>query len=77
LRGAGYDVVTAATGEEALRSAAVRPRAPSFSIWFSLTGTARRSAASCARGSQVPILVLSAVGDEGEKVAALDGGADD
>src|SRR5262249_37739602 len=27
--------------------------------------------------SQVPILVLSAVGDEGEKVAALDAGADD
>jgi len=77
LRGAGYDVVTAATGEEALRSAAVRP--PSAVI-LDLVLPDRHGSDVCRElrsWSQVPILVLSAVGDEGEKVAALDAGADD
>jgi two-component system, OmpR family, KDP operon response regulator KdpE len=77
LRGAGYDVVTAATGEEALRSAAVRP--PSAVI-LDLVLPDRHGSEVCRElrsWSQVPILVLSAVGDEGEKVAALDAGADD
>ena len=33
--------------------------------------------ASFARGSSAPVIVLSAVGDEHEKIAALDAGADD
>ena len=37
----------------------------------------RRRAASCAPGRDAPIIVLSAVGEEREKIAALDAGADD
>jgi two-component system KDP operon response regulator KdpE len=77
LRGAGYDVVTAATAEEALRSAAVRPPK---AVILDLVLPDRHGSEVCRelRGwSKAPILVLSAVGDEAEKVAALDAGADD
>ena len=78
LRGAGYDVVTAATGEEALAAGGdARRPTPSSSTSSCPDGAAPRSAASCARWSEVPVIVLSAVGDESEKVAALDAGADD
>ena len=78
LRGAGYDVETAATGEDALTLAGVaaarrghpRPRP-------ARARAASRSAASCASGRDAPVLILSAVGEEREKVAALDAGADD
>ena len=77
LRGAGYDVVTAATGEEALRHAAIRPPE---AVILDLVLRDRHGAEVCRElrtWSNAPILVLSAVGDEGEKVAALDAGADD
>jgi two-component system, OmpR family, KDP operon response regulator KdpE len=77
LRGAGYDVATAATAEEALRSAAVRPPK---AVILDLVLPDRHGSEVCRelRGwSKAPILVLSAVGDEAEKVAALDAGADD
>jgi two-component system, OmpR family, KDP operon response regulator KdpE len=77
FRGAGYDVVTAATAEEALRSAAVRPPK---AVILDLVLPDRHGSEVCRelRGwSKAPILVLSAVGDEAEKVAALDAGADD
>jgi len=77
LRGAGYDVVAAATGEEALRSAAVRPPK---AVILDLVLPDRHGLEVCRElraWTEVPILVLSAVGDEGEKVAALDAGADD
>ena len=77
LRGAGYDVVTAATGEEALRHAAIRPPE---AVILDLVLPDRHGAEVCRElrtWSNAPILVLSAVGDEGEKVAALDAGADD
>ncbi|TML36708.1 MAG: response regulator transcription factor [Actinobacteria bacterium] len=77
LRGAGYEVVTAATGEEALRSAAIRPPK---AVILDLVLPDRHGAEVCRElraWSEAPILVLSAVGDEGEKVAALDAGADD
>jgi two-component system KDP operon response regulator KdpE len=77
LRGAGYDVVTAATGEEALRRAAIRPPE---AVILDLVLPDRHGAEVCRElrtWSNAPILVLSAVGDEGEKVAALDAGADD
>jgi two-component system KDP operon response regulator KdpE len=77
LRGGGYDVVTAATAEEALRSAAVRPPK---AVILDLVLPDRHGSEVCRelRGwSKAPILVLSAVGDEAEKVAALDAGADD
>ena len=78
LRGAGYEVEAAATGEDALDAArrCSRPT-PSSSTSCCRTGAGRTSAGSCGRGPRSPILILSAVGEEREKVAALDAGADD
>ena len=77
LRGAGYEVDTAATGEEALTKAAARlPEA----VILDLVLPDRSGVEVCRelRGwSKAPILILSAVGEESEKVAALDAGADD
>jgi two-component system KDP operon response regulator KdpE len=77
LRGAGYDVKTAATGEEALASAAADPPEAVILdlVLPDLHGT--DVCRELRKWSDAPILVLSAVGDEQEKVAALDAGADD
>jgi two-component system KDP operon response regulator KdpE len=77
LRGAGYEIETAATGEAALAQAAVRPP---DAVILDLVLPGRSGTEVCRalrEWSQVPVLVLSAVGDEPEKVAALDAGADD
>jgi two-component system KDP operon response regulator KdpE len=77
LRGAGYEVETAATGEQALTAAAVR--APDAVI-LDLVLPDMRGTDVCMElraWSTIPIIVLSVVGDESEKVAALDAGADD
>jgi two-component system KDP operon response regulator KdpE len=77
LRGAGYDVASAATGEEALRLAAVQPPQ---AVILDLVLPDLRGTDVCRElrsWSKAPIVVLSAVGDENEKVAALDAGADD
>jgi two-component system, OmpR family, KDP operon response regulator KdpE len=77
LRGAGYAVATAATGEAALTQAAVRPP-DAVILDLVLPGKSGTDVCRELRGwSQVPVLVLSAVGEEREKVAALDAGADD
>jgi two-component system KDP operon response regulator KdpE len=77
LQGAGYEVDVAATAAEALAAAAMRP--PSAVI-LDLVLPDRSGTEVCRElrsWTDVPILVLSAVGDEQEKVAALDSGADD
>jgi two-component system KDP operon response regulator KdpE len=77
LRGAGYDVASAATGVEALRLAAVQPPQ---AVILDLVLPDLRGTDVCRElrsWSKAPIVVLSAVGDENEKVAALDAGADD
>jgi two-component system KDP operon response regulator KdpE len=77
LRGAGYDVETAGTGEQALTMAAVRPP---DAVILDLVLPDMRGTEVCRElraWTTVPIVVLSAVGDESEKVAALDAGADD
>jgi two-component system KDP operon response regulator KdpE len=77
LQGAGYEVDVAATAAEALAAAAMRP--PSAVI-LDLVLPDRSGTEVCRElrsWTDVPILVLSAVGDEQEKVAALDAGADD
>ena len=77
LRGAGYEVETAATGEAALIQAAVR--APEAVI-LDLVLPDKSGVEVCRElrsWTQVPIVVLSAVGEESQKVAALDAGADD
>jgi len=77
LRGVGYEVTTAATGEEALSAAAVRPPE---AVILDLVLPDMHGTEVCRelrKWNAAPILVLSAVGDEQEKVAALDAGADD
>jgi two-component system KDP operon response regulator KdpE len=77
LRGAGYEVNTAASAEEALTAAATQPPE---AVILDLVLPDRSGVEVCRelrRWTQVPVLVLSAVGDEREKVAALDAGADD
>ena len=77
LRGAGYAVETAATKAEALAALALRPP---DALVLDLVLPDGRGVDLCIelRGwSQLPILVVSAVGDEHEKVRALDAGADD
>jgi two-component system KDP operon response regulator KdpE len=77
LRGAGYDVTTAATAKEALAAAAVgNPEAVILDLVLP-DGRGTDVARELRRWSSAPIIVLSAVGDEHEKVAALDAGADD
>jgi two-component system KDP operon response regulator KdpE len=77
LRGAGYEVTTAATGEDALAAAAAHP--PDAFILDLVLPDAHGAEVlrELRRWSDAPVLVLSAVGDEQEKVAALDAGADD
>jgi two-component system KDP operon response regulator KdpE len=77
LSAAGYDVAVAGTAAEALAAAAMRPPE---AVILDLILPDRSGVEVCLelRGwTDVPILVLSAVGDEREKVAALDAGADD
>ncbi len=77
LRGAGYDVTTAATAKEALAAAAVgNPEAVILDLVLP-DGRGTDVARELRQWSSAPIIVLSAVGDEQEKVAALDAGADD
>ena len=77
LRGAGYEVETAATGEEALASAAMHPP-DAVILDLVLPGKSGTEVTRELREwSKAPVILLSAVGDERDKVAALDAGADD
>jgi two-component system, OmpR family, KDP operon response regulator KdpE len=77
LRGAGYEVDAVATGGAALTLAAARPP---DAVVLDLVLPDQSGLAVCRElraWSPVPVLMLSVVGDEAEKVAALDAGADD
>ena len=77
LRGAGYAVETADTAAGAL---AVAERVRPDAIVLDLVLPDGRGTDVCRRlrlRTAVPIVLISAVGDEAEKVAALDAGADD
>jgi two-component system KDP operon response regulator KdpE len=77
LRDAGFEVVTAQTAQEALDAAALK--APDAAILDLILpdGNGIDICRSIRKWSQMPIVVLSAVGEEQEKVRALDAGADD
>jgi two-component system, OmpR family, KDP operon response regulator KdpE len=77
LTGNGYGVVTASSGEEAL--IAFQDRRPDVVLLdLMLPGIDGLAVCRALRArSSVPIIVLSARGEERDKVAALDGGADD
>jgi two-component system KDP operon response regulator KdpE len=77
LRGAGYEVDTAETAEAALVAAALRPPEAVVLDLILPDGTGTEVARELRGWSSAPIIVLSAVGEEREKVAALDAGADD
>lgn len=77
LRGAGYDVDTATTGEEALTKAATKPPEAIILDLVLPDGSGVGVCRELRQWTQTPVLVLSALGDEREKVAALDAGADD
>src|SRR5581483_1561539 len=77
LRAAGFEVDTAETAAEALTRAAVQPPDAIILDLLLPDGTGTDVCRSLREWSQVPVLVLSAVDEEREKVAALDAGADD
>jgi two-component system, OmpR family, KDP operon response regulator KdpE len=77
LREAGYDVVEATTIEEALDRAAVRPPDAAIIDLMLPDGSGVELSRRLREWSTMPILVLSAVGEEEAKVEALEAGADD
>jgi two-component system KDP operon response regulator KdpE len=77
LREAGFDVLATATAAEALDAAALhRPDAAIVDLILP-DGNGVDVCRRLRDWSEMPIVVLSAVGDEDQKVAALDAGADD
>lgn len=77
LRGAGYEVDTADSVETALAAAAMRPPEAVILDLVLPDGSGTDVCRELRAWSSAPIIVLSAVGEEREKVAALDAGADD
>jgi two-component system KDP operon response regulator KdpE len=77
LKDAGFEVVATSTAQEALDAAAVHP--PNAAI-IDLILPDEDGVEVCRRlreWSKMPILVLSAIGEETEKIRALNAGADD
>jgi two-component system, OmpR family, KDP operon response regulator KdpE len=77
LRGAGYEVDTAAGAQDALAAAALRPPDAVVLDLVLPDGTGTEVCRELRRWTPAPIVILSVVGEEREKVAALDAGADD
>jgi two-component system KDP operon response regulator KdpE len=77
LGNAGYRVEEATTKREALDAVSSRPPDAIVLDLLLPDGDGVEVATDIRRWSQVPIVVLSAVGDERQKVRALDAGADD
>jgi two-component system, OmpR family, KDP operon response regulator KdpE len=77
LRGAGFEVETAETAETALAAAAMRPPEALIVDLVLPDGTGTEVVRELRTWCSAPVILLSAVGDEREKVAALDAGADD
>jgi two-component system, OmpR family, KDP operon response regulator KdpE len=77
LREAGFEALAAETGSQALDIAAVRPPQAAIVdlVLPDLDGIALTR--KLREWSEIPILVLSAVGEEEQKVRALEAGADD
>jgi len=77
LRSEGYEVQTAESVAEALDAVAVRPPDALVLDLVLPDGSGVDVCTEVRSWSGLPIVVLSAVGDEREKVRALDAGADD
>jgi two-component system, OmpR family, KDP operon response regulator KdpE len=77
LREAGFEAIGAETAKEALDAAAVRRPEAAIVDLVLPDGDGVDVCAQLRSWSEMPILVLSAVGEEAEKVRALEAGADD
>jgi two-component system KDP operon response regulator KdpE len=77
LRDAGYEAVPAGSGEEALDLAAVKPPAAAIVDLMLPDIDGVEVTERLREWSEMPIIVLSAVGEEEAKVSALAAGADD
>jgi two-component system KDP operon response regulator KdpE len=77
LRGAGFTVDSAATAREALTAAAAHPPEAVILDLVLPDGNGTDVCRELRTWSDAPVIVLSAVGEEREKIAALDAGADD
>jgi len=77
LRDAGFEVAAVATAKEALDAAAVRPPDAAIIDLMLPDGSGVEVCRQLRSWSEMPIVVLSAIGDEDQKVEALEAGADD
>jgi two-component system, OmpR family, KDP operon response regulator KdpE len=77
LRDAGFEVVETADAKEALDAASVNPPDAAIIDLILPDGDGVEVTRSIREWSEMPILVLSAVGEEEQKVRALEAGADD
>ena len=77
LREAGFSVEATATAREALDAAAVRPPDAAVIDLMLPDGSGIDVCRELRSWSRMPIIVLSAIGEEEQKVAALEAGADD
>ena len=77
LREAGFEGVAAESASEALDLASVRPPEAAIVDLVLPDGDGVELTRRLREWSEMPILVLSAVGDEEQKVRALEAGADD
>ncbi len=77
LREAGFDVVSAQTARDALDAAALHPPDAAIIDLLLPDGNGVDVCRELRSWSRMAILVLSAVGEEDAKIAALDAGADD
>ncbi len=78
LRYEGYDVATAADGAEALDAVAGdEPDAIVLDVMMPILDGLETCRLLRARGHDLPVLVLTALGDVSDRVAGLDAGADD
>jgi two-component system KDP operon response regulator KdpE len=77
LRDAGFEAVPVETGQAALDAAALRPPDAAIIDLMLPDGSGVDVTRQLREWSEMPILVLSAVAEEDEKVRALEAGADD
>jgi two-component system, OmpR family, KDP operon response regulator KdpE len=77
LRDAGFDVATAASAAEALDTTAAQPPDAAIVDLVLPDRDGVEVTRAIREWSEMPILVLSAVGEEVEKIRALNAGADD
>ena len=77
LRDAGFEVMETADAKEALDAASVNPPDAAIIDLILPDGDGIEVTRGIREWSEMPILVLSAVGEEEQKVRALEAGADD